>query len=64
MTQQEKDGVSWWAIDDALKNASHGFINYESMAREHITELVEALKAAWDRNGLELVEKAKPEAKP
>jgi hypothetical protein len=46
MTQEEKDGVIWWAIDDALKKASSGFINYESMAREHITDLVNEIKAA------------------
>jgi hypothetical protein len=60
MTQEEKDGVIWWAIDDALKKASSGFINYESMAREHITELVTEIKNALDRNSLEIVEKAKP----
>lgn len=59
MTAEEKDGVVWWAIDDALKKASGGFINYEEMARSHITELVEAIKAGLDRNGLEIVEKAK-----
>jgi hypothetical protein len=59
MTQEEKDGVIWWAIDDALKQASSGFINYESMAREHITELVNAIKNAIDRNNLEIVEKTK-----
>jgi hypothetical protein len=61
MTQEEKDGVIWWAIDDALKKASSGsFINYESMAREHITELVNEIKNALDRNNLEITEKAKP----
>jgi predicted ThiF/HesA family dinucleotide-utilizing enzyme len=59
MTQEEKDGVIWWAIDDALKRASSGFINYESMAREHITEVVNAIKEAIDRNNLEIVEKTK-----
>jgi hypothetical protein len=59
MTLEEKDGVIWWAIDDALKKASSGFINYESMAREHITELVNEIKDALDRNNLEIVEKPK-----
>lgn len=59
MTQEEKDGVIWWAIDDALKKASSGFINYESMAREHITDLVNEIRGALDRNGLEITEKAK-----
>jgi hypothetical protein len=59
MTQEEKDGVIWWAIDEALKKASSGFINYESMAREHITELVNEIKNALDRNSLEITEKAK-----
>jgi hypothetical protein len=59
MTQEEKDGVIWWAIDEALKKASSGFINYESMAREHITDLVNEIKNALDRNSLEIVEKAK-----
>lgn len=59
MTQEEKDGVIWWAIDDALKQASSGFINYESMAREHITELVNAIRDALDRNGLEITERTK-----
>jgi hypothetical protein len=59
MTQEEKDGVIWWAIDDALRKASSGFINYESMAREHITELVNEIKNALDRNSLEIVEKSK-----
>jgi hypothetical protein len=59
MTQEEKDGVIWWAIDDALKQASSGFINYESMAREHISELVKAIKDALDRNGLAITEKTK-----
>jgi hypothetical protein len=59
MTQEEKDGVIWWAIDDALKKASSGFINYESMAREHITDLVNEIEAALARNGLEITEKAK-----
>jgi hypothetical protein len=45
MTQEEKDGVIWWAIDDALKKASSGFVNYEAMARSHITELVNEIKA-------------------
>lgn len=62
MTQEEKDGVIWWAIDDALKQASTGFVNYESMARSHITELVEAIKASLDRNGLSIEEKPKPGA--
>jgi hypothetical protein len=53
MTQEEKDGVIWWAIDDALKKASSGFINYESMAREHITDLVNEIKDALGRNSLE-----------
>jgi hypothetical protein len=61
MTQEEKDGVIWWAIDDALKKASSGFINYESMAREHITELVNEIKNALDRNSLEIVEKVQNE---
>jgi predicted metal-dependent hydrolase len=60
MTQEEKDAVIWWAIDDALKQASSGFINYESMAREHITELVNAIRDALDRNGLEITERVKP----
>jgi hypothetical protein len=60
MTLEEKDGVIWWAIDDALKKASSGFINYESMAREHITELVNEIKDALDRNNLEIAEKVKP----
>jgi hypothetical protein len=59
MTQEEKDGVIWWAIDDALKKASSGFINYESMAREHITDLVNEIKDALGRNNLEIVEKSK-----
>jgi hypothetical protein len=59
MTQEEKDGVIWWAIDDALKKASSGFINYESMAREHITELVNEIKDALGRNNLEISEKVK-----
>jgi hypothetical protein len=59
MTQEEKDGVIWWAIDDALKKASSGFVNYESMARSHITELVNEIKAGLDRNNLEIVEKSK-----
>jgi hypothetical protein len=59
MTQEEKDGVIWWAIDDALKKASGGFINYEQMAREHITELVNEIKGALERNNLEITEKAK-----
>jgi len=59
VTQEEKDGVIWWAIDDALRKASSGFINYESMAREHISELVNEIKGALDRNGLEITEKAK-----
>jgi antirestriction protein len=59
MTQEEKDGVIWWAIDDALKKASSGFINYESMAREHITELVNEIKDALGRNNLEITEKVK-----
>ena len=54
MTQEEKDGVIWWAIDDALKAASSF---YESMARSHITDLVEAIKASLDKNGLEITEK-------
>jgi hypothetical protein len=63
MTQEEKDGVIWWAIDDALKKASSGFINYESMAREHITELVNEIKSALDRNDLEITQKAKESTK-
>ena len=63
MTPEEKDGVIWWAIDDSLKQASTGFVNYESMARDHIVKLVEAIKEALDRNGLEITEKAKPETK-
>jgi hypothetical protein len=59
MTQEEKDGVIWWAIDDSLKKASSGFVNYESIAREHITELVNEIKAALERNNLEIVEKSK-----
>jgi hypothetical protein len=59
MTQEEKDGVIWWAIDDALKKASSGFINYESMARDHITDLVNEIEAALARNGLEITEKVK-----
>ena len=62
MIQEEKDGVIWWAIDDALKAASSGFVNYEAMARSHITELVNAIKASLDRNDLEIVEKEKPKA--
>jgi hypothetical protein len=62
MTQEEKDGVIWWAIDDALKAASSF---YESMARSHITDLVNAIKASLDRNGLQIVEKAGvPPAQP
>lgn len=61
MTQEEKDGVIWWAIDDALKQASGGFVNYEAMARSHITDLVEAIKASLERNNLEIVEIKKTE---
>lgn len=57
MTQEEKDRVVWWAIDEALKKASTGFVNYESMARSHITDLVEAIKAGLDQYGLEITEK-------
>jgi hypothetical protein len=62
-TPQEKDAVVWWAIDDALKRASGGFINYESMAREHITELVNEIEAALKRNGLEITEISEGKAK-
>jgi hypothetical protein len=57
MTDEEKNAVIWWAIDDALKRASSF---YESMARQHISDLVNEIKAALDRNGLEITEKAKP----
>lgn len=57
MTQEEKDRVVWWAIDNALKKASSGFINYESMAREHISELVSEIDKALNQYGLEITEK-------
>jgi hypothetical protein len=65
MTQEQIDGVSWWAIDDALKNASIGsFINYENIGRAHIQEMVDFLKNAWERNNLVLVEKSKLQPQP
>jgi hypothetical protein len=55
-TPEEIDSVLWWAIDESLKRASSF---YESMAKSHIMDLVNEIKAALERNDLEITEKVK-----
>lgn len=43
------------AIDDALKQASTGFVNYESMARDHIPALQVAIFQALEAEGYQIV---------